>query len=91
MEYNGTTYSARNTFIIDPEGKIAKVFLKANFKTNSEDVLAALADLQKSAQKNKLDEEEQDSAGNYIAVSRWSGRLDSNARQQSRFHKGIPH
>ena len=26
MEYNGTTYSARNTFIIDPEGKIAKVF-----------------------------------------------------------------
>src|SRR5881275_867439 len=27
MEYNGMKLSARNTFIIDPEGKIAKVFV----------------------------------------------------------------
>src|SRR5712691_2443927 len=28
MEYNGNKLSARNTFIIDPNGKIAKVFMK---------------------------------------------------------------
>jgi len=48
MDYNGTKLSERNTFIINPEGKIAKVFLKVNPKTHSEEVLAALADLQKS-------------------------------------------
>jgi len=47
MEYNGATYSARNTFIIDPNGKIAKVFLKVNPAVHSEEVLAALAELQK--------------------------------------------
>src|SRR6185436_5864590 len=30
MEYNGATYSARNTFLIDPEGKIARVFTKVD-------------------------------------------------------------
>jgi peroxiredoxin Q/BCP len=48
MEYNGATYSARNTFIIDPQGKIAKVFVKVNPALHSEEVLAALAALQKS-------------------------------------------
>ena len=48
MEYQGNTYSARNTFIIDPKGKIAKVFLKVKPAAHSEEVLQALAELQKS-------------------------------------------
>jgi peroxiredoxin Q/BCP len=48
MEYNGMKLSARNTFIIDPQGKIAKVFAKVNPAVHSEEVLAALAGLQKS-------------------------------------------
>jgi peroxiredoxin len=39
--------SARNTFIIEPKGKIAQVFMKVKPSTNSEEVLAALATLQK--------------------------------------------
>jgi len=49
MEYNGNKLSARNTFIIDPKGKIAKVYEKVKVATHSEEVLAALAELQKSA------------------------------------------
>ena len=48
MEYQGTKLSARNTFIIDPQGKIAKVFEKVKVPAHSEEVLAALAALQKS-------------------------------------------
>jgi len=48
MEYNGATYSARNTFIIDPTGKIAKVFVKVSPAGHSDEVLAALAALQKT-------------------------------------------
>jgi thioredoxin-dependent peroxiredoxin len=48
MDYKGMKLSARNTFIIDPKGKIAKVFVKVNPATHSEEVLAALATLQKS-------------------------------------------
>jgi len=48
MDYNGMKLSARNTFIIDPQGKVAKVFLKVNPAVHSEEVLAALATLQKS-------------------------------------------
>jgi peroxiredoxin Q/BCP len=47
MEYNGAKYSARNTFIIDPQGKVAKVFDKVKPGGHSEEVLAALATLQK--------------------------------------------
>jgi thioredoxin-dependent peroxiredoxin len=47
MEYNGNKLSARNTFIIDPQGKIAKVFPAVKVAKHSEEVLAALADLQK--------------------------------------------
>jgi peroxiredoxin Q/BCP len=47
MEYNGMKLSARNTFIINPEGKIAKVFMKVNPKVHSDEVLAALTELQK--------------------------------------------
>lgn len=48
MEYNGAKYSARNTFIIDPHGKIARVFVKVGPAGHSDEVLAALAELQKS-------------------------------------------
>ena len=47
MEYNGMKLSARNTFIIDPQGKVAKVFLKVGPAGHSAEVLAALASLQK--------------------------------------------
>ncbi len=47
MEYQGNKLSARNTFIIDPKGKIAKVYEKVKVAPHSEEVLAALAELQK--------------------------------------------
>ncbi len=47
MDYNGTKLSARNTFIIDPQGKVAKVFLKVSPSGHSAEVLAALVSLQK--------------------------------------------
>jgi thioredoxin-dependent peroxiredoxin len=46
MEYNGAKLSARNTFIVDPSGKIAKVFIGVKPSGHSEEVLAALAELQ---------------------------------------------
>jgi len=52
MEYEGAKYSARNTFIIDPQGKIAQVFMKVNPKVHSAEVLAALETLQKAAAGN---------------------------------------
>ena len=47
MEYQGAKMAARNTFIIDPQGKIAKVYTKVNPEGHSGEVLAALADLKK--------------------------------------------
>jgi thioredoxin-dependent peroxiredoxin len=47
-DYNGTKMSARNTFIIDPEGKIAKVFTGVKPQTHSEEVLHTLAELKKT-------------------------------------------
>ncbi len=47
MEYNGAKLSARNTFIIDPQGKVVKVYEKVKVAAHSEEVLAALATLQK--------------------------------------------
>ncbi len=49
MEYSGAKLSARNTFIIDPDGKVARVFLKVNPRVHSEEVLSALAELQKTS------------------------------------------
>ena len=46
MDNQGAKLSARNTFLIDPQGKIARVFLKVKPPTHSEEVLAALAELQ---------------------------------------------
>jgi peroxiredoxin Q/BCP len=47
MEYNGAKYSQRNTFIINPTGKVARVFTKVSPAGHSAEVLAALAELQK--------------------------------------------
>ena len=47
MEREGNKLSARNTFIIDPSGKIAKTFIGVKPPAHSEEVLAALAELQK--------------------------------------------
>ena len=47
MEYEGKKLSARNTFVIDPQGKIVKEFMTVQVAPHSEQVLAALADLSK--------------------------------------------
>src|SRR5882672_5464362 len=41
MEYQGNKLSARNTFIIDPKGNVAQVFLKVKPPAHSDEVLAA--------------------------------------------------
>ncbi|PZR79142.1 MAG: peroxiredoxin [Chthoniobacterales bacterium] len=46
-DYNGTRMSARNTFIINPEGKIAKVFNGVKPASHSEEVLQSLEELKK--------------------------------------------
>ena len=51
MEYQGAKLSARNTFVIDPKGKIAKVFLKVKAVVHSDEVIQALSELQKSPSK----------------------------------------
>ena len=48
MTYEGSKLSARNTYLIDPSGKVAKVFTGVKPANHSEEVLAALATLQKS-------------------------------------------
>jgi peroxiredoxin Q/BCP len=52
MEYQGNKLSARNTFIIDPSGKIAKVFMSVKPAPHSEEVLASLETLQKENASN---------------------------------------
>jgi thioredoxin-dependent peroxiredoxin len=46
-DYNGTRMSARNTFIINPKGKIAKVFNGVKPASHSEEVLQSLEELKK--------------------------------------------
>ena len=41
-------YAKRNTFIVDPKGNIAKIYLSVNPKTHSEMVLSDLSSLQKA-------------------------------------------
>lgn len=48
MDYKGTKMAARNTFIINPQGKIAKVYTGVKPAEHSEQVLKDLADLKKS-------------------------------------------
>ena len=45
------SYSKRNTFILDPKGNIAKIYLSVNPKTHSEMVLNDLNILQKASDK----------------------------------------
>jgi len=45
MSYNGNVLASRNTFLIDPQGKIEKVWVKVDPKTHSEDVLTTLEGL----------------------------------------------
>jgi peroxiredoxin Q/BCP len=47
-EMQGAKVAARNTFLIDPKGVISKVFLGVDPDTHSQQVLAALSELQKS-------------------------------------------
>jgi peroxiredoxin Q/BCP len=49
MTHEGEKYSARHTYLIDPSGKVAQVFLDVKPGNHSEEVLAALASLQKKA------------------------------------------
>ena len=48
MEHNGTKMAARNTFLINPDGKIARVYLKVVPAGHSEEVLKDLAALKKN-------------------------------------------
>jgi peroxiredoxin Q/BCP len=47
-QMNGNTLAARNTFLIDPKGKIVKVYVKVNPTPHSAEVLSALDEFQKS-------------------------------------------
>jgi peroxiredoxin len=40
--FNGMVMANRNTFLIDPKGNIAKVWVKVNPATAASDVLAAI-------------------------------------------------
>ncbi|GAC1431255.1 MAG: peroxiredoxin [Thermoanaerobaculia bacterium] len=48
MDYKGQMFAARNTFLIDPQGVIRKVYVKVNPAEHSGEVLADLHDLQKA-------------------------------------------
>ena len=45
MDYKGAKLSARNTFLIDPKGNVAKVFLGVQPSGHSAEVLSALTEL----------------------------------------------
>src|SRR5256714_6705280 len=47
MDYNGATMAARNTFLINPAGKIAKAYPRVKPAEHSEHALKDLAGLQK--------------------------------------------
>jgi peroxiredoxin Q/BCP len=48
MDYKGSKLAARNTFIINPKGEIAKVYTAVKPAEHSEQVLKDLAELKKS-------------------------------------------
>ena len=47
MTYNGNKLAARNTFLIDPKGNVVRIFSPVKPANHSEEVLAALDELQK--------------------------------------------
>src|SRR5436305_12593754 len=48
MDYKGSKLAARNTFIINPKGEVAKVYTGVKPADHSEQVLKDLAELKKS-------------------------------------------
>ena len=48
MEYEGTKMAARNTFLINPKGEIARVYTGVKPAEHSEQILKDLAELKKS-------------------------------------------
>ena len=48
MQYQGTTMAARNTFLINPKGEVAKVYTGVKPADHSEQVLKDLSELKKS-------------------------------------------
>jgi peroxiredoxin Q/BCP len=48
MQYQGATMAARNTFLINPEGKVAKVYTGVKPAEHSDQVLKDLAELKKT-------------------------------------------
>ncbi len=50
MEYNGNKLAARHTFLINPQGKIVKVYTQVNPTKHSEEVLADLKTTQTQQQ-----------------------------------------
>jgi peroxiredoxin Q/BCP len=48
MEYEGAKMAARNTFLINPKGEVAKVYLKVKPAEHSDEVLKDLAALKKT-------------------------------------------
>jgi peroxiredoxin Q/BCP len=48
MQHGGVKMAARNTFLINPEGKIARVYTGVNPAVHSDEVLKDLAVLKKS-------------------------------------------
>ena len=48
MEYEGAKMAARNTFLINPKGEVAKVYLKVKPADHSDEVLKDLAALKKT-------------------------------------------
>lgn len=51
-DFKGMVLANRNTFIIDPDGVIRKVYVKVNPEVHSQELLTALTDLQKSGGSN---------------------------------------
>jgi peroxiredoxin Q/BCP len=49
MNFGVTQISARNTFLIDPQGKIARAFSSVNPARHSAEMLAAIDELEKAA------------------------------------------
>jgi peroxiredoxin Q/BCP len=47
MDYKGTKMAARNTFLINPKGEVAKVFTGVKPAEHSDEVLKTLAELKK--------------------------------------------
>ena len=42
VDHNGTSMASRNTFLVDPKGKVAKVWVKVNPTNSASDVLSVL-------------------------------------------------